>query len=592
VSLRVFVLLRRGSLPEARHVVDRSTARDDARLRPAAAAVQLLAGDIAGGRLSLREAGSDAQGDPSWWLVAALADLLELRYADALATLSGARARLGDESRSILRVAYEAWALAGLDAVDRMSALARHFETETRSIVGALVTVLMTWRRGDLRACAEQGVLLLRELAAREERLLQVLVAAVVSDAWLGLGELRRAEELARDCEGEVAEGNLVGLGPFIQLLRLRIDAARGDWDRARSRVAQAAAVCPRSPIVAVEREGWCLDIEWARDADAHGSVSALVALRRSESALHEHRWREAHDFARAAERWYREAGCGHPRAQALLARAEALAHLGELDRAETMLRSCRLLAGQHGYRIVQIASALIGAHTADRTGDLERYVSELRHAAELAGKSGLCSQSLARACERVGLYVDADAFADGQPMRDRVRRLRLARPVTCVCAVGRALYLLGADDPLPEAEIAIHLDEECVEARGQRHSLTRQQIEFLALFAQSDEGVSAEELYLGIWPGGEYHTLRNRNAVHVALTRLRAALEPIVGADVLQKTTAGRYRLTKSVVAAVYWKGPPVLPLPPNERLPPAFARWRRLLEPSLVAPSMIQPG
>ena len=52
------------------------------------------------------------------------------------------------------------------------------------------------------------------------------------------------------------------------------------------------------------------------------------------------------------------------------------------------------------------------------------------------------------------------------------------------------------------------------------------------------------DEIVPGLWQGGhDYHPLRHRNAVYVAVNRLRAALEPIAGKDAV-RSTATHYAL------------------------------------------------
>jgi hypothetical protein len=64
---------------------------------------------------------------------------------------------------------------------------------------------------------------------------------------------------------------------------------------------------------------------------------------------------------------------------------------------------------------------------------------------------------------------------------------------------------------------------------------------------------LSAEQLFLAVWGGREYHPLRHRNTVYVAVKRLRQTLKALVGddRDVIE-TAAGGWRLADGIDAIV----------------------------------------
>ena len=64
---------------------------------------------------------------------------------------------------------------------------------------------------------------------------------------------------------------------------------------------------------------------------------------------------------------------------------------------------------------------------------------------------------------------------------------------------------------------------------------------------------VSAEQLFLTVWGGREYHPLRHRNTVYVAVKRLRQTLKGLVADDrEIIETAAGGWRLADGIDAVV----------------------------------------
>ncbi len=73
------------------------------------------------------------------------------------------------------------------------------------------------------------------------------------------------------------------------------------------------------------------------------------------------------------------------------------------------------------------------------------------------------------------------------------------------------------------------------------------------ALVEAQGAAVSAEQLFLGVWGGHEYHPLRHRNTVYVAVKRLRQTLRSLLDDErELIETTAAGWRLADFVDVAV----------------------------------------
>jgi DNA-binding response OmpR family regulator len=77
---------------------------------------------------------------------------------------------------------------------------------------------------------------------------------------------------------------------------------------------------------------------------------------------------------------------------------------------------------------------------------------------------------------------------------------------------------------------------------------------------------VPAETLFLGVWGGREYHPLRHRNTLYVAIKRLRTTLRELLGEErEIIETAAGGWRLADGIDAVSVrqlegdgaWRGP-----------------------------------
>src|SRR5262249_40082011 len=131
---------------------------------------------------------------------------------------------------------------------------------------------------------------------------------------------------------------------------------------------------------------------------------------------------------------------------------------------------------------------------------------------------------------------------------------------------------------------LVVDLDHGLAWSRRARVELPRQRLRLLETLVEvGDAGASIEELYTRLWQGPAYHPLRHRNAVYVALTRLRGSLEQGGGAAALPGRGDGRYRLGGNLRAAVRRSAAPArAALGTRERReewPRAFEQWEAAL-------------
>ena len=130
-------------------------------------------------------------------------------------------------------------------------------------------------------------------------------------------------------------------------------------------------------------------------------------------------------------------------------------------------------------------------------------------------------------------------------PWTPMVERLGLARPADVLWRIGARSWLRASEDPPPEkVACAVEVDARKVRSDdGRSLSLPEQRVALLCALAEAgDEGATLEELFARVWKG-TFHPLRHRNAVYVALARLKDSLRPF-SEDVTIAHDGERYRL------------------------------------------------
>jgi len=373
--LQARTFLRQGSPVQAHHVLDqaRRAVRDDVRLSLMLAELALWRGQVVEGRNLLEQLPLGERGPLAGRRAAsiALSYVFDQDGPPALAWTARARDAYAIDVPPLV-TALEVIALVLTEDLDRASALTTGLHLQPLASgfgrgLGEALQAFVAWRRGELVESIALGEPALELLDDEADRTVGSLLANAIARAHLGLGQLRRAEELLRRAEGSCAASGMQSLGTACAVTRLLLSAARGEWSAAREHARAAAALCPRSPCVSVE-SSWAGSDLCAPDA-CNDSVAALAALRASEMALHRGEWAQADRAAAAAERWYRRSGAEHDRAQALLARAESLVQLDDRAKAEKLLAACEELAGRRHYRMIEVALLLLRARQADRDG-------------------------------------------------------------------------------------------------------------------------------------------------------------------------------------------------------------------------------
>lgn len=602
-------LLRVGDYESARRALDELPApktRDDAeRIALLRAESHIRAGEPEAAQRALDALERAAKGVASPGVVLTRAQLAILRgeLAPARATLEGLAAQTADvpqlEARRAVAIAasylyeerYEmthAWtsraraaqkaggipvervvtildvhALLGLGEVDRAEeVLAR----ETRGRPDGPLDIAALVRRGELLRALEVGDVAISSLDLRADLLFRSVLARDLARACIGTGQLARADKMVRLAETAGNEPGLAALGPICDAERARLAEAGGDPVSARRSIERAFARIPGSPFVAIDRDVMTGKMPSLTRARGEGEVPAVArayaTLRSAELALANGALEAALEAADLAERYYATARLWYETARARLVRAEALVRShGEAlrsaeraairDRALQSLAGCEGLAAPHGYVPIVVACAIVRAALQESVGDLAGAARATESAVLTAGDDA--DATLLQAALRLGVAAREPRGGGPSPYAARVERLGLVSRVEVVWRIGARAYLRRSDDAPPEpVSCTVDVDARCVRGGGGRElELPEQRLALLSALAESGaEGASLEEIFAQVW-GGAFHPLRHRNAVYVALARLKESLKPFAR-EVTIAHEGDRYRLKGLLPVAV----------------------------------------
>jgi len=331
---------------------------------------------------------------------------------------------------------------------------------------------------------------------------------------------------------------------------------ARGERGEAAERSRRALSGAWQSPLARID--AWALDDRDAPPPRAgFGAARSYAALRSAERALERGDLAQAGVAAARAEDWYRHAGALYELARSQLARGEARARLGHGDEASRAIASCASVSEGNGYLPLLLCAHLIRAFLAERGGDPEGCAAELGSAWMRATRE-LRDEALLRACSRAGARIDDGVAGRTHLLASRIARLGLDRPARFVIQVGERRWILDAgEEPPARFDLMMELDSGRVRSDRAELTLPPQRMQLLEqLSCSGAAGVSLEDLRLKIWGGAEYHPLRHRNAVYVALTRLRESLAGLAR-NAFVEGPDHRYRMAPGVRVAVRrnWK-------------------------------------
>ncbi|UQA56720.1 ATP-binding protein [Polyangium aurulentum] len=478
------------------------------------------------------------------------------------------------------------------DEVDTAAALLKRIGGRVNAKVAALYHGLLHHARGELpeaRAALDGAY---RHFSAHGDLLPAAVASHYLALTLLGLGDVEEAQAAASRAARHVSDGRLGSLDAHVAVLeaRVHLQALRlGEAGEALSSLlgkpagatypwAETQAQALGALLCGLHGEAKAALAALDRAAE-HALADGTMACRReldlaaAEVLLLSGDAAGACARAAAAQAYYEARGRRHLEAQAALLRAAALVVLAAepgdaaeaLGEAEAHLSVAQALGERHGYALAwapPVAAALWR-----RRGDERRARAELSEAFRLLGAAGargrppqdLESHLLRRAAAALELPGAEDAGGGPCPPGPAalVRALGLSPREQAVVTRWRG--------PAPEAEgrgaveydLVVDLQRNVIRSPGREQQVTGRPL-LCALLAHllPDDGVySAERLFYEVWGGREYHPLRHRNTIYVAITRLRRALaELLPGREVVETTPLG-WRLVADISLCVIQK-------------------------------------
>lgn len=457
------------------------------------------------------------------------------------------------EARAVLDERIEPAARSGMIR-ENTAALYRgavlHGEGRTAEALGALE---IAWahtqeHRDALNSCIAGYFLAAVLIAAGRSRDAYEVAARADEAARAGQLDSLRCNGLLRRAEAAVAAG-LLDRAEQACLTALELPKISA-WGRAQILAVRARARAYQGKLEAANKALGAAVA--AAEASEQRAPMVRVELAAAEIALLSGQFEQAAERAERARELLR--GCTRPRVLALAFALEAVARAGsggEGDRvvAAECIKSGAALAERGGFRDVKVlltlASCVLERLDGDRDNGRERMRETLR---ELALESGVARQLLLSALGNAeagppGLATLVANLGFGSDLRYRLIDRHGRRPVSDEDAEAER----RRRDIWVDAESGLMV----VDAGG--HVIKGRPItaRLMAALVEAEGGVvAAETLYKQVWEAPEYHPLRHRNTLYVAINRLRKTLRELLPGREAVETGASGWRLADDIDA------------------------------------------
>lgn len=478
--------------------------------------------------------------------------LLE-RVVSRAAAMGALREHVVDLYAGILRT-FSGDAVGGREVLGRAFAhLAGHAD-HVMSSIGGYYLVRAMLALGDVAGALDMSARMTRLASDSGLESLAPHGRAAQAEAHLIAGRLPEARALAEAALGGGRPG--AGARFLARCVLARASAIEGDVAGARRILADAEADALASCEDAAGDE--------ATLAAGRASLRAAADLERAGMELHGGDTEVAAASAERALAHYQRTGRSGMVARASVARAAALvvraadpARTSDLDAAAALLTDADRAAEAGGHARVRCRVALVRAALIMRRGDPAAAHAELRAAAAAPWAMG--EHGEARALRAI--VAGADVAPGVRAVLASLGLVAGARHKVTTRAGSRVVVdaelerVRGGHMLVVEparAAITAHTDGRDREPRVDRGRPLACEL-LAALVEAQGQPVTAEQLFLGVWGGHEYHPLRHRNTVYVAVKRLRQTLRALLDDDrELVETTAAGWRLADGLDIAL----------------------------------------
>jgi len=518
-----------------------------------------------------------------WGWSQALSYLIPEDFASSISCVADATAAIrgqGQDDLEVILVVLEVLARAECDDLATARALLERVVRATtggalREHIGALYSGVVAQAAGELSTARRALERAYAYLFDHGDQVMASIAGYYIARVLLAQGEIAGAIDMSGRMSRLAQAAELDSLAAHGRMAQAEALVVAGRAVEARA-IAEAALDAPHVGAQTVRMARGILarlaaldgDLAAARrhldaaDAGARptvvdgAAIRAAIDLERAGVELHGGDPRTALAAAGRALEHYRRAGRRGQYARALVARAAALIAAADpagVVEAEALTGEAHAIALAEGHGRIVARCALLRGAIKVRRGDPIGGRAELL-AAVHAGTAGL-DHGEGRS---VRIALGEAAASPGQ--RALLAALGLAPGATYRVA-GRGGIRVVDDAELERVRAGHGFVIEPVRAvitcnapavRVDRGRPLACEL-FAALIEAQGSVASAEQLFLGVWGGREYHPLRHRNTVYVAVKRLRQTLKGLLGdeRDVIE-TAAGGWRLADGVDAVV----------------------------------------
>ncbi len=538
-----------------------------------------------------------------WGWSLALSYLIEERFADSVLAIDNALAAIHGAGLEDLEVILVMLAVLGRAECDELGTAEQLLEKvekaaaggALREHVGALYAGVVGQAAGDLATAQRQLERAYGYLTDHGDQVMASIAGYYLARVFVALGDIPAAIEMAgrmsrmaqaaeldtlaahgratqaealliagRSPEARVqAEAALAGPWIGAQGWRIanatlgRISVLDGDLGQAR-RFLDAAERGPGAGASASASAGaGAQEAAIGLAAQEAAARRAAVDLERAGLELHGGDVRVALSAAGRALEHYRRVGRLGMYARALVARAAALVAAADdagLVEADALTSEADGVATATGHVRVRARCALLRAAIRVRRGDASGARGELLNAVHegVAALDHGEGRSVRAALGEVAMtpgqrgLLAALGLAPGARHKVSARgSVQIVDDASLEAARGGHFLVV---EPV-RAVITCHAGGESRVDRGRPLAC-----ELLAALVDADGAVvSAEQLFVGVWGGREYHPLRHRNTVYVAVKRLRQTLKALLQDErEVIETAAGGWRVADGVDIAV----------------------------------------
>ncbi len=444
-------------------------------------------------------------------------------------------------------------------------------------------------RRGHLESLSRSAVLVAEgraraavailepvfaELDGQREQAYACLAGQHLAGALLMLGQVAGARAIAKRVAALARSGELTGIHARTALCQAGLLLSAGDLGGVHAEVTRAltsfhlstvSIVHARSLLARIhaatgDSEACAAELARAEDVagDDHPALCWRIRLERAESALLLGDAETAIAVGEQVHRYYRDAGRVFEQSRAGLAVAGGYlvrgGLAGQLLAERVLERSCRL-ALDGGYQQLLARVAIVQAALLTQRGEPARGLEILADALHRSGDEDTAEVRVLRAVLQQG--------SGPVPLGINLMLSDLApRPASrfrMVGALGSGSRRVATDHDVEHAtascDLVVDLVRGTIAARHGEVTIKGKPVTtrlLAALVERQPQAVSAETLYREVWRAAEYHSLRHRNTVYVALNRLRRTLfEVFPGRQMIEKAPEG-WRMADDVAACV----------------------------------------